>query len=67
MATPTRLLRLPEVISLTGLSRDSIYRLIREGSFPRHIKVAERASRWREDELAAWIAQRSAARPQAAA
>jgi prophage regulatory protein len=43
-----RLLRLPEVIEITGLGRDTIYRYIREGRFPRQRRISERASGWRE-------------------
>lgn len=50
-----RLLRLPEVKAITGLGTDTIYRLGREGSFPRARKISERASGWREDELRAWM------------
>lgn len=69
MTTPTRLLRLPEVMRLTGYSRDSIYRLARQGRFPQRIDLSDRASRWREDEVAAWIESRCAERnqPRAAA
>lgn len=59
---PTRLLRLPEVVRLTGYSRDSIYRLGRRGQFPRRVQLSDRASRWREDELIAWIEARTAER-----
>lgn len=62
MTTPTRLLRLPEVLKLTGYSRDSIYRLAREGKFPKRIDLSDRASRWREDEVAEWIEARCAER-----
>lgn len=64
---PTRLLRLPEVTRLTGYSRDSVYRLAREGKFPRRIALSERASRWREDEILAWIEARTAERDAAQA
>lgn len=57
-SVPPHLLRLPEVIRLTGLGRDSIYRLIREGNFPRQRRLSERASAWRSDEVAAWIQSR---------
>ncbi len=62
MTVPTRLLRLPEVMHLTGYSRDSIYRLGRDGKFPKRIDLSERASRWREDEVRAWIEARTAER-----
>jgi len=57
---PTRLLRLPQVIELTQLKRDSIYRLGKLGKFPTRIKVSERASRWREDQIQEWINERTA-------
>lgn len=65
MTTPTRLLRLPEVLRLTGYSRDSVYRLAREGKFPQRVELSDRASRWREDEIQQWIEARSAERGQA--
>ena len=65
-APPTKLLRMQEVRALTGVSVDTIYRWGREGKFPRHIEIGERCSRWREDEIAAWIAARSSERPRCA-
>lgn len=58
---PTRLMRLPAVIAMTGLGRDSIYRLAREGRFPCPRKLTERSSAWREDEVLAWIDSRQPA------
>ncbi|MFC4307607.1 helix-turn-helix transcriptional regulator [Steroidobacter flavus] len=52
------MLRLPQVIELTGLGRDSIYRLGNAGLFPRPRKISERASAWREDEIQKWIESR---------
>lgn len=64
MPIPTRLLRMPEVLSLTGYrSPDTIYRLEREGKFPHRVELSDRASRWREDEIANWIEARSSERP----
>lgn len=54
-SAPPRLLRLPQVIELTGLRRDSIYRLVRAGRFPRQRRLSDRASGWRSDEVAEWI------------
>lgn len=58
-----RLLRLPEVIEITGLGRDTIYRYIREGRFPRQRRISQRASGWREDEICAWVDSRPAVEP----
>ena len=57
-----RLLRLPEVIEITGLGRDTIYRHIREDRFPRQRRIGERASGWREDEIRAWVDSRATRR-----
>jgi prophage regulatory protein len=60
MTTP-RMLRPPQVIELTGLGRDSIYRPGHTGDFPKPRKISERASAWREDELRAWMDSRPVA------
>lgn len=66
MTTTPRMLRLPQVIALTGLGRDSIYRLGNAGQFPRPRKISERASAWREDEIQKWIESRPVAGQSAA-
>ncbi len=55
-----QMLRLPMVCKRTGLSRSQIYRLEAEGSFPKHIKLSERASAWLAHEIDGWIAERIA-------
>ncbi len=66
-AAPIRFLRLRDVMSRTGLGQDSIYRLGREGKFPKPIKITERATGWLEHEINAYLASRVAARDAAAA
>lgn len=61
--TTRRLLRLPEVIEITGLGRDTIYRYIREGRFPRQRRISQRASGWRDDEIKAWVDSRPTVEP----
>lgn len=56
-----RLIRLPEVLSTTGLSRSEIYRLISLGRFPKAIPLGERANAWDSDAVQAWIRERIAA------
>ena len=56
--TAPRLLRLRQVIEITGLGRDTIYRYIRAGEFPRQRRISARASAWREDEIQEWIDSR---------
>ncbi len=58
MQTVDRMLRREEVEQRTGMSRSTIYRLMREGDFPLPHRVGQRAVRWRESELEAWLASR---------
>lgn len=58
MAGSIRLIRLPRVLELTGLGRDTVYKLIREGQFPSQRRITARASAWREDEVVSWIESR---------
>lgn len=55
-----RLLRLPEVQRLTGLGRSAIYQQMKEGFFPRSVKVGPRAASWSEAAVQGWIRQRLA-------
>lgn len=50
-----QLLRLPEVIRRTGLSRSWLYKAVSEGGFPRYHKVG-RATVWDARAVDAWIA-----------
>lgn len=50
-----KILRLPQVISLTGLSRSSIYLRIKHKHFPRPISLGGRAVGWVEQDVIDWI------------
>ncbi|MEJ7668868.1 MAG: AlpA family phage regulatory protein [Casimicrobiaceae bacterium] len=56
-----RLIKLPEVVRMTGVPKSSVYWRISRREFPRPIKIGERASAWNSDELEAWIAAKVAA------
>lgn len=49
-----KILRLPAVRELVGLSRSGIYARIQAGTFPSPIKMGK-ASGWIEAEIQAWI------------
>jgi len=53
-----RILRLPAVVAQVGLSRATIYKRIKEGSFPKQIQLGLRSAGWLESEVNDWIAQR---------
>lgn len=52
------LLRLPEVMARTGLSRSVVYQAVADGRFPKPVKIAPRAVAWVDEEIDAWIRQR---------
>lgn len=53
-----RLLTRAEVEARTKLSRSTLYRKMREGTFPVPLQIGARAVRWPEAEVSAWIAGR---------
>jgi len=58
MNNSVRMLRLPEVVNRTALSRSQIYRLIELGTFPRQVSLGERAAGWVEEEVEGWLRER---------
>ena len=52
---PLRFLRFLAVRARTGLSRTTIWRLERQGDFPRHRRISRNAVAWAEHEVADWI------------
>jgi prophage regulatory protein len=50
-----KVIKLNEVKYLTTLSTASIYRQIKDKSFPRQIKLGERSSAWFYDEIMQWL------------
>lgn len=53
-----RILRLPQVKQLTGLSRTAIYVSAARGTFPKQIRLSARAIGFLESEVQAWILER---------
>lgn len=62
------LLRLPDVIgnpdatppvpALIPLGRTAFLKLVRDGKFPRPVRIGDRAVAWRAADVLAWIAER---------
>ena len=52
------ILRLPDVIKLTGLKRSSIYAYEKSGNFPNRITISSRCVGWISEEINAWISDR---------
>jgi len=63
---PRSILREKEVRERVRLGRSSIERKMADGTFPRPIRLSERAKGWFEDEVNAWLEARAAERDRAA-
>lgn len=62
IGAPAKLVRLPQVELLTGLSRSTIYRLIAAGELQQPVRISARASAWPLSEIIAYCDRRIAAR-----
>jgi len=51
-------LRLPDVKLVTGLSKSSLYALIRANSFPAPVRLGPRTVAWVRSEVKEWAAER---------
>lgn len=54
MSTTTRMLREPAVLEAKGGGRSKLWEDVREGRFPKPVKIGARAVAWFEDEVAAY-------------
>lgn len=57
---PDDMLRFGDVIRRTGLSRSTIWRRVRAGTFPAPISLGENSVGWPSNVIADWIASRPA-------
>ena len=61
---PMEILRMPNVLAMTSLSRTTLWRRVREGTFPRPLRLGGERSRavgWRRGEVEEWIRKLPAA------
>jgi prophage regulatory protein len=56
--SPHFLIRLPDVIRTTGLSRSTIYFRMNKGTFPKSVNLDGRAVAWLENEVQDWVQTR---------
>lgn len=50
-----RIIRLRDVMAITGLSRSTLYQYIKSGIFPAQIKLGMRCVGWIEQDVQQWI------------
>ena len=58
-----RLLRRPQVLAITGLSKAGLYRQIAAGRFPEPVNIDGNAVAWRLSDVERWIDNLSYAKP----
>ena len=54
----SRIIRLQQVCSRTGLSRSTIYEHISRGRFPKQISLGPKSVGWLEHDIELWIGER---------
>ena len=59
---PIRMLRLAQVIDMTGLGKTKIYELQAAGRFPMRVQITAHSVGWIEKEVQTWLEGRVAAR-----
>ena len=61
-SAPIRILRLAQVIDMTGLGKTKIYELQAQGRFPMSVRITTHSVGWVEQEVQAWLTGRLAER-----
>ncbi|OZB59013.1 MAG: hypothetical protein B7X39_13015 [Lysobacterales bacterium 14-68-21] len=57
------IIRRPELLATIGLSRPTVYRMMKAGTFPQQVRLGAAAVGWLRVEVEQWIAERARARP----
>ncbi len=55
---PERIIRANEIVEMTGLSRTTIWRMEKNGSFPRRVSLGVGSVGWRFSEVREWMRER---------
>lgn len=53
-----RLIRLPEVENLIGCKKSTVYTMVKEGTFPKPIRLSSRMVAWPETAVLQWMQDR---------
>jgi len=54
-------LRVSTLAPRLGMSKSTIWRLVREGKFPKPIKLSDKVTVWKADTVLAWLESKEAA------
>ena len=55
-----RFVRLPEVKTIVGFGKSTIYAKVSDGTFPKPIKLADRITVWKLSDLDKWVEEQIA-------
>lgn len=56
------ILRLPEVIRTLGLSKASVYRMVKAGTFPQSVRLGANTVGWLRTDVEQWVSEKAGAR-----
>ena len=56
-----KILRMADVVAVTGVSRRTIYRWFNKGEFPKPVKLGSHHIGWRNGDVQDWLASREVA------
>ncbi|EGX6956817.1 AlpA family transcriptional regulator [Aeromonas hydrophila] len=57
-----KLIKLKDVTEMTTLSKATIYRLMKQGSFPGPIRLGPKCVAWKQSEIIEWVELKASAR-----
>ena len=60
--TKERVIRKPELLAIIGLSDPTIWRMEKDGRFPKRLRLGGNSCGWLESEVDGWLKERAAAR-----
>ena len=60
--TKERVIRKPELLTIIGLSDPTIWRMEKDGRFPKRIRLGGNSCGWSESEVDVWLQERTAER-----
>jgi predicted DNA-binding transcriptional regulator AlpA len=58
---PASFLRQPQVLALVPFSHATLWRHVKQGTFPAPLKISERVTAWRREDVETWVRTRIAA------
>lgn len=53
-----RLMKLKEVMHITGLPKSTVYKYMNDGNFPKPVSLGERNVAWVQSEIEDWIMEK---------